>query len=98
VLLRQVWSHRPKKEGVMRPGASRKWENKSFFDQNKNKRNFQRRLNKQDYNILQHKNLFNYYKTQEKPIIINSQPWNTIFKSNLITTRPQAPRQKPKES
>jgi hypothetical protein len=39
----------PRKTGVMRPGASRHWEDKSFFDQNKNKRNFQGRF-KNNYN------------------------------------------------
>jgi hypothetical protein len=39
----------PRKTGVMRPGASRNWEDKSFFDQNKNKINFQRRF-KNNYN------------------------------------------------
>jgi len=44
------------------------WENKSFFDQNKNKRNFQRRFNKENYNNPSNNNktIFNYYTRQKK--------------------------------
>jgi len=76
----------------MRPGASRHWEDKSFFDQNKNKRNFQRRFNKENYNNPPTTKLFNYYtRKANNNYQENSQPGNTIFKINLITTRPQAP-------
>jgi hypothetical protein len=48
------------------------WENKSFFDQNKNKRNFQRRFNKENYNnpSTNNKTIFNYYTRQKKSTII----------------------------
>jgi len=67
VLLRQVWRHKPNKEGVMRPGASRNWEDKSFFDQNKNKINFQRRSIKKITIIPPTTTtIFNYYTRQLK--------------------------------
>jgi len=79
------------------------WENKSFFDQNKNKRNFQRRFNKENYNNPSNNNktIFNYYTRQKKSTIIITNkfpsPGIPYPKENLITTRPQAPRQKPKK-
>lgn len=72
--------------------APRHWENESFFDQNKNKRNFQGRF--KNNTIPSANKLFNYYtRKANNNYQLNSQPGKFqeyhIIQQTLITTRPQ---------